>query len=176
VKNHLVITALGENRPGLVRELSRVVLECDCGIEDSRIRLLGSEFAAILMVQGNWSSLAKLEVQLKRLEQTLGLAILSKRTEEKQSRMAAVPYTVEVIAMDHPGIVHSLASFFTSRSVSIEDLGTHGYSAPHTGAPMFAVNIIIGIPADMPIAMLREEFMDFCDEFNLDAVLEPIKG
>ncbi|NJN47364.1 MAG: glycine cleavage system protein R, partial [Candidatus Competibacteraceae bacterium] len=82
MKNHLVITVLGENRPSLVRELSRVVLECDCGIEDSRMTMLGSEFAATLMVQGNWSSLAKLEVQLKRLEQTLGLAICSKRTEE----------------------------------------------------------------------------------------------
>jgi len=28
----------------------------------------------------------------------------------------------------------------------------------------------------MHIAMLREEFLDFCDELNLDAVLEPIKG
>ncbi|MEZ5583525.1 MAG: ACT domain-containing protein [Candidatus Competibacteraceae bacterium] len=131
MKNHLVIAALGENRPGLVRELSRIVLECDCGIEDSRMTMLGREFTATLMVQGNWNSLAKLEVQLKRLEQTFGLAILSKRTEEKQSRVAAVPYTVEVIAMDHPGIVHSLASFFTSRSISIEDLGTHGYNAPY---------------------------------------------
>ena len=53
---------------------------------------------------------------------------------------------------------------------------TRSYSAPHTGTPMFSVNLAIGIPASMHIAMLREEFLDFCDDLNLDAVLEPIKG
>ena len=40
---------------------------------------------------------------------------------------------------------------------------------------MFAVHIAVDIPADMQIAALREEFMDFCDQLNLDAVIEPIK-
>jgi glycine cleavage system transcriptional repressor len=34
----------------------------------------------------------------------------------------------------------------------------------------------VGIPADIHIAGLREEFMDYCDDLNLDAVLEPLKG
>ena len=50
------------------------------------------------------------------------------------------------------------------------------YSAPHTGTPMISVNLAIGIPANTHIALLREEFLDFCDDLNLDAVMEPIKG
>jgi glycine cleavage system transcriptional repressor len=72
-------------------------------------------------------------------------------------------------------IVYSLTNFFSSRSISIEDLVTRSYSAPHTGASMFSVNIVIGVPANTHIAMLRDEFMDFCDELNLDAIMEPIK-
>ena len=30
--------------------------------------------------------------------------------------------------------------------------------------------------SDLHIAALREEFMDFCDHLNLDAVIEPIRG
>ena len=176
MKNYLVISALGENRPGLVNELARAVQECDCSILNSRMMVLGSEFAVILMVQGNWNTLAKLEVQLKRLEHPLGITVVCKRTEERKRQGNILPYAVEVIAINHPGIVYRLASFFTSRSISIEELASHSYSAPHTGTPMFSVNIAIGIPADMHIAMLREEFMDFCDELNLDAVMEPIKG
>jgi glycine cleavage system transcriptional repressor len=41
---------------------------------------------------------------------------------------------------------------------------------------MCAVNITIGVPANIHIAMLREEFMDFCDDLNLDAMMEPVKG
>ncbi|MDS4042824.1 MAG: glycine cleavage system protein R [Candidatus Competibacter sp.] len=176
VKNYLVISALGEDRPGLVNELSRVILDCDCSIADSRMTVLGGEFAILLMVQGNWNTLTKLEMQLKRLEQALGMTIIAKRTESRAPAGDVLPYAVEVVAVNQPGIVHHLASFFASRSINIEDMVTRSYSAPHTGTPMFSVNLAIGIPAGMHIAMLREEFLDFCDELNLDAVLEPIKG
>jgi glycine cleavage system transcriptional repressor len=55
-------------------------------------------------------------------------------------------------------------------------MATASYAAAHTGAPMFSVHMSVGIPADLHIAALRDEFMDFCDSMNLDAVLEPIKG
>jgi glycine cleavage system transcriptional repressor len=82
---------------------------------------------------------------------------------------------VEVVALDHPGIVHSLAGFFSQREINIEDLITESYAAPHTGTPMFSVHITIGIPSNLHIAVLRDEFMDFCDSMNLDAILEPVK-
>jgi len=185
VKNYLVVSALGEDRPGLVNELSRVILECDCGIVDSRMTVLGGEFAILLLVQGNWNTLTKLEMQLKRLEQALNMTIITKRTESRAPAGDVLPYAVEVVAVNQTGIVHHLASFgivhhlasfFASRSINIEDMVTRSYSAPHTGTPMFSVNLAIGIPANMHIAMLREEFLDFCDDLNLDAVLEPIKG
>lgn len=176
MKNYLVISALGKDRPGLVTELSRVILESGCSLQDSRMTTMGNEFAIVLMVHGNWNTLAKLEVQLKRLEEPLGMVIVAKRTEGRQQRNDTLPYAVEVIALDQAGIVHSLSKFFSSRSINIEELITRRYNAPHTGTPMFSVNMAIGIPATTHIAMLREEFMDFCDELNLDAVIEPVKG
>jgi glycine cleavage system transcriptional repressor len=38
---------------------------------------------------------------------------------------------------------------------------------------MFAVQMTIGIPRSVHVATLREEFMDYCDDNNLDAVIEP---
>ena len=118
MKNYLVVSALGEDRPGLVNELSRVILECDCGIVDSRMTVLGGEFAILLLVQGNWNTLTKLEMQLKRLEQTLDMIIVSKRTEGRALGSDILPYAVEVVAVNQPGIVHHLASFFASRSIA----------------------------------------------------------
>lgn len=176
MKNHLVISAVGDDRPGLVTELTRAILDSGCQIADSRMLVLGGEFGMVLMVHGNWNTLAKLEVQLRRLEEPLGLSIVARRTEGRHRQDDTLPYAVEVIARDQPGIVHSLARFFSTRAINVEELVTRRYSAPHTGTPMFAVNIAIGIPATTHIAMLREEFMDFCDELNLDAVMEPVKG
>jgi glycine cleavage system transcriptional repressor len=87
-----------------------------------------------------------------------------------------MPYAVEVVALDHPGIVKKLASFFSQRNINIEDLSTTSYAAAHTGTPMFAVNMTVGIPSNLHLGTLRDEFMEYCDSLNLDAVLEPIKN
>lgn len=175
-KTYLVLSALGEDHPGIVNTLSKIILEHGCNIEDSRMAVLGGEFAAILLVQGKWNTLAKIENALSELERQLSMTIISKRTGERTAEANLLPYAVDVISMDHPGIVNNLAGFFSERGINIEDMTTSTYPAAHTGTPMFAVHITVGIPADMHIAGLREEFTDYCDGLNLDAVLEPLKG
>ena len=56
-----VITAVGSDRPGVVHDLTRAVLECGGNIVESRMSALGSEFAMLLLVSGNWHTLARLE-------------------------------------------------------------------------------------------------------------------
>lgn len=175
-KTYLVISAVGTDRSGLVNDLSRSILEHGCNIEDSRMTVLGGEFAAILLVEGKWNTLAKVENAIPELQRSLDLTIVCKRTGARAQGESKLPYAVDVIAMDHPGIVNNLAGFFAERRINIEDMATTTYAAAHTGTPMFAVHMTVGIPADTHIATLREEFMDYCDGLNLDAVLEPQKA
>ena len=174
--NLLVISALGKDRPGIVDQLSKVIFDLDCNIADSRMTVLGGEFAILLLIEGPWNKLTRLEDQVQELQNRLGLTILAKRTEERRAEANLLPYMVDVVAMDHPGIVYNLASFFSQRGINIEDMTTASYAAAHTGTPMFSVHMSVGIPSKIHIAGLRDEFMDFCDALNLDAVLDPIKG
>lgn len=170
---YYVVSALGKDRPGIVNELSNVILNCGCNIEDSRMSVLGGEFALILMASGSWDAVAKLEQQVSGLEQKLGLTIIARRTESRAGGQGLVPYEVDVVSMDHPGIVHDVADFFSSRDINIEELNTGSYAAAHTGTPMFSLKMTVAIPSDMSLAVLRDEFADFCDDLNLDAALEP---
>lgn len=176
MKQLLVISALGEDRPGIVDELSELILDAGCNIEDSRATVLGGEFAVMLLVSGQWNAVAKLESGLPRAGETLGMQIFSRRTDVRGEQPDRLPYMVEVVALDHPGIVHNLAHFFSVRGINIEELVTHTYPAAHTGSPMFAVTLTVGIPAKQHIGSLREEFLDHCDQLNLDAVMEPVKN
>jgi glycine cleavage system transcriptional repressor len=173
MSEQLVITALGDDRPGIVDELSNALFRHKLNIEDSRMSVLGGEFAVLLLVSGGQASIDDFVADTASLEQSLNMKILVKATSSKGSKQAMVPYTVEVVAIDHPGIVHKLASFFSSRQINIVDLHTERYAAAHTATPMFAVNITIGIPADMSIKALRDEFINMCDELNLDASMTP---
>lgn len=167
----LVISALGVDRPGIVDELSNIIYNYDLNIEDSRMTVLGGEFAVLLLVSGELTSLDSLQSELPEIEQALQMSLLVKPTTETSISGDAIPYSVKVAALDNPGIVNSIASFFSSRNINIVNLETERYAAPHTGSPMFELHMTIGISADTNIAELREAFMDACDELNLDAEL-----
>lgn len=176
MKQLVVISAVGSDRSGVVHDLARVVLDCGGNIVDSRMTALGSEFAMLLLVSGNWHTLAKLESELKKIEEQSGLSVILRRTESRPARADMLPYAVDVVCLDQPGIVYNLASFFASREIDIAELNTRSYAAAHTGAPMFAVQMTVNIPGNLQISVLRDEFMDFCDHLNLDAIMEPVKG
>ncbi len=58
--NYLVVTAIGQDHPGIVRSFTKTITEHDCNIEDSRMSILGGEFAMILLLSGHWNAIAKL--------------------------------------------------------------------------------------------------------------------
>jgi glycine cleavage system transcriptional repressor len=40
---------------------------------------------------------------------------------------------------------------------------------------MATVQLTIHVPDSLPLAGLRENFLDLCDRLNLDGIMEPIK-
>jgi len=171
----LLISAIGDHSATIVRDLTRVVLDCGGNIKESRMAALGSEFAVLLLVSGNWHTMNRLEQELGRHADASGLTLQLKRTEPRQFSKELLPYAVDVVGLDQPGIVNSLSSFFAARRVEIGDVTTRSYTAATTGTPMFSVQMLINIPATVHISGLREEFMEFCDQLNVDAIIEPVK-
>jgi len=167
----LVISALGPDRPGIVDEFSNIIYKHSLNIEDSRMTVLGGEFAILLLVSGPQASIDALQTQVNDIEQALQMRLLVKVTTDTSPIDNAIPYAVEVAALDNPGIVNNIASFFSAQNINIVNLQTERYAAPHTGSPMFALHMTIGISADTNIAQLRDAFMQVCDDLNLDAEL-----
>jgi glycine cleavage system transcriptional repressor len=175
MKQHLAISAIGNDRTGMVHDLTRIVADCGGSISESRMTTLGSEFAMLVLVSGNWHALARLETELKKLTDAGTLSVQLRRTEQRAARSDMLPYSVDVVCLDQTGIVSNLSGFFSSRGIDISELSTRSYAAAHTGAPMFSVQMIVNVPSRIHLSALREEFMDFCDNLNLDAILEPVK-
>lgn len=176
MKQYLAVMAIGKDRPGLANDLVRIIADCGAGISDSRMLPLGGEFAMLLLASGNWHAMARLESELNRLAADSGLGLTLRRTEPRGLREDHIPYSVDVIGPDHGGIVAGLTGFFLGRSIEIGEIATRGYVASQTGAPMFSVQMMVNVPTRLHIAQLREDFMDYCDTQNLDAILEPVKN
>jgi len=176
MKQFIAISAIGDDRIGLVHDLSKVVADCGGSISESRMTALGSEFAMLLLVSGNWHSIARIETELGKLGETSRMTIQLRRTAERPAREDMVPYSVDVVCLDQSGIVSAVSGFFSTRGIDIGELSTRAYAAAHTGAQMFSVYMVVNVPARIHVGALREEFMDFCDQMNLDAILEPVKN
>ena len=91
MKQHLAVSAIGSDRTGMVHDLTRVIADCGGNIAESRMAALGSEFAMLLLINGNWHSLARIESELARLAETGALSVHVKRTEPG-GRRAPTPY------------------------------------------------------------------------------------
>lgn len=168
----LAVTAIGPDRAGLIRDLSEAITGAGCNIQESRMMALGSEFAMLMLVSGNWHGVGKVRERLARLQRR-GEVTVTLREAEPRPHADAAPYLVDVVSLDHEGIVLGLSGFFAGRGLEIAELSTRRYNAPHTGAYMFSVQMTVNVPAGVHIASLREDFLEYCDAENLDAVFEP---
>lgn len=171
----LVISAVGNDHTGAVQNVSRIILDCGASIRESRMTALGAEFAMVLLVAGNWHSISRLEQDIARFAASEELTVHVRRTQSRQLNKELLPYAIDVVCLDQPGIVHHLSGFFAERNIEIAEVTTRSYPAVHTGTPMFSVQMFISIPAGIHISGIREEFMEFCDRLNLDAIMEPVK-
>jgi glycine cleavage system transcriptional repressor len=176
MKQYIAISAIGSDRVGLVHELSKVIADCGGNISESRMTALGAEFAVLMLVTGNWHAMARIETDLKRLAEASDVTLQIRRTEERPVHEDQVPYSVDVVCLDQAGIVAALSGFFAARGIDISEMNTRSYPAPHTGAPMFGVYMVVNVPSTIHLGAMREEFMDLCDNLNLDAILEPVKS
>src|SRR5690606_6324583 len=102
--------------------LSKRITDCGCNVVEARVSALGSELSVQVLAQGSWDAIAKLENALTKLDRDGGLRLTHFRTDAKQQQTNLLPYVVEVIASDKPGVLFQLAEFFAGHNISIEQL------------------------------------------------------
>lgn len=173
MQEYLVISAIGEDRPGIINGLSQTATECGCNILDTRMTVLGGEFAIIMLISGDGEQIAAAEAKIPDTAESFALTAILKRTSPRQPANTSCPYKVVVVSLDHPGIVREIAGFFSEKQINIEEMETGTYAAAHTGSPMFSLEMAIQVPAAVALGALKEAFINFCDEKNLDASIEP---
>ena len=150
----IVISAIGTDRTGVVQDITKVILACGGNIEESRMTTLGSEFAVLMLVSGSWHTLSRLETALDKLTANQNLTVAVRKTGARAASDDRMPYAIDVVCLDQAGIVFNLADFFANRDIEIADVATRSYAAAHTGAPMFAVQMAINVPANFSISRL----------------------
>src|SRR5262245_7043148 len=173
-----ILSAIGRDRPGLVSELARLVLDADANLEDSRMTILGTDFAVILLCSSRAADAAdRLAVGSKRLERDHGLTILIR--ELPAGRRPAIPapgtrlYRVEAAGEDRAGIVAGICGVLAEHGVNIVELDTQSRPGPG-GAPQYELSIRAEVPDAVDPRALREALLHEGERLVLDVALMPL--
>jgi len=171
---HLILTAVGPDRVGLVEKISEFVAQRGCNIEDSKMAVFCGEFALILLISGESGALIKVANEYHNLEVATGLTITIKTPTDRKASEAFLPYKLTASCMDHPGIVYQISAVLSTLGINIEAMETDTYAAPVSGTPIFRLEAEISIPTKTKIAQLRERFATIQREENIDIDIGPI--
>lgn len=171
----LAITVLGNKTKDFIAETLSAVSVCQCSVLELRTSNLTQITALYLLIDGNWNHIAKLEGMLDAIAKRLVMHISFLRPESDSPPQQGVPYTLETISMEKKDLLFLVASFLIERGIVVEEISASQHQAAFFNNTVFSSKFILLVPEDVRILSLREEFLDFCDNLNIDAILEPIK-
>lgn len=176
----LGITVLGNRNDQIIIEILSAVSACQCSILELRTANLTRLVSAHMLVEGSWNRIAKLENLLETIKVRNEIELCLLRPADGESELLSsndegVPYSLETISMEKQDLLYAISSFLTEHGIIIEEIAANRYQAMFFNNTVFSSKFILMVPAEVKILSFREEFLDFCDNLNIDAIFEPIK-
>lgn len=166
-----IITFIGDDRPGLVEQLSTVIEENQGNWHESQLSQLGGKFAGLVLVSLPQSNVERLERALKALSAS-GLSIRVTPSSAGQSIPSARHVTLTLIGPDRLGIVREVSQALASHQVNVVEMDSQVTSAPMSAEMLFQARIDALIPLDTNLDELSDTLDEIANNMTLDISLE----
>lgn len=162
-----ILTFIGDDRPGLVEQLSQVVEANGGNWHESRLSQLKGKFAGLVLISLPEDRAAALESQLKDLAAS-GLSVRVTPTDEIAAPAGGKRITLTVLGPDRPGIVREISSALARRQINVLEMESQVESAAMSGEMLFSARIESQVPADTDIDDLHDALDDIANQMTLD--------
>lgn len=166
----LVLTVLGDDRPGLVSALSAPINDNGGGWERSQFAHLAGKFAGILEVVIPDDKVDALLTALTPLADA-GLHITAERTDTSEAPATTARLTLELMGSDRPGIVAEISALLADNGIGIEELSTEVREAPMAGGMLFHAAAVLSAPEATSTDELRTALEALADELMVEIEL-----
>ncbi|KUG59334.1 amino acid-binding ACT protein [Serinicoccus chungangensis] len=168
----LVITVIGDDRPGLVNVLADVVAAHGGSWERSQLAELAGKFAGIVTVDVPDSRSQALAEALGSLGGVLETTVHLVGEDEPAASAPSGPegdlLHLDLVGNDRPGIVKEITGILAGHQVSVEDLQTKVVPAPQAGGDLFAARVRLRAPAGTDLSTLRQSLEELAAELLVD--------
>lgn len=154
---------------------TELIHSCHCNIETSNLVYLGKVLNLCFLVSGTWSHIAKLENKFNKTCTQHNFQCYLHRTKKKSMSESILPYRLQMIAHDEPGIMLQVIGFLNLHHIIIRRFESESVPLPHAQYPQFTLTASLLVPKGVNLINFREGFLNLCEELNFDGILEPDK-
>jgi len=169
------MTVIGEDRPGLVESVARLVAEHGGNWLESRMCRLGGEFAGILRIHVGREKQEGLVQALQGL-QAQGLTVVVRPDRPEAGAPGRRLASLEIVGQDRPGIVRQISQALARQGVNVEEFRSECRSAPMSGETLFVAHARLQIPESCPVAELRKELERIAADLLVDVSFHELEA
>lgn len=164
----IAVTVLGDDRPGIVADLTTALAGLGGNLEDSTMTLLRGHFAMVVLVRTSHSA-AEVETALAPLRDSGGLVVDARLLPDHDVRdRPGAAYTLRVHGADRPGIVAGITRVVADHGGNIVDLGTR------LGRGLYVLTAELALPAGATPARLEADLAAAARRLGVDVHLSPV--
>jgi glycine cleavage system regulatory protein len=169
----LVLTVLGEDRPGLVESVAHVIATHGGNWLESRMARLAGKFAGILRASVPGDNTASLTAALQELE-AQGLRLLIDWSASDEPAPTYRQLTLDLMGNDRLGIIRDVSHALAQHGINIDALDTAYLSAPMSGEMLFKATAQLRVPLNVVLADLQEGLEQLAHDLMVDITLADV--
>ena len=171
MESSYVITFIGDDRPGLVEQVSTAIENNRGNWLESRLSQLGGKFAGIVLVSLPTESGDALEGDLKALSSS-GLSVRVTHCTSIPEHGHRRDITLRVMGPDRLGIVREISRTLAERQINVVEMDSHVSSAAMSAELIFSARIDAQIPKDIDMDDLHDTLDEIANHMTLEIDLE----
>jgi glycine cleavage system regulatory protein len=165
----LVLTVIGDDKPGLVGELSAVISAHQGNWLESSMSHLAGQFAGIVRVAVPNDRAERLRAALAALG---GLKITAETSPAQKSVPTGRRLKLSLVGHDRIGIVREVSQILAKHAVNVEELNTFVSSAPMSAETLFHAQAELFAGAGLDARALKAELERLSNDLMVDITLD----
>ena len=165
----LILTAIGDDRPGLVGELSAAISAHQGNWLESSMSHLAGKFAGIVKVAVPDDQADALKSALAGLR---GLKVTAESSAGQKSAVTGRRLKLSLVGHDRIGIVREVSQVLARHAVNVEELSTHTASAPMSSEILFHADIELLAGRDLDSRTLTDDLERISNDLMVDINLD----
>jgi len=169
----LIVSFIGDDRPGIVQVIADVVARHGGSWQESRMSGLGGYFSGTARILIDSDKLEALDQDLRALD---GLTVILRPLRPESPEKKTQKMKLDIVGPDRPGILQDVMNQLVGYGINVIEMETEVSPASMSGELNFIADALVEVPDEVDIESLDQQLGVVARNLGLDILLEDFAG